>query len=323
MTDAEKSSSEKPTAANADMQAAYLDFLKSRSRVPLAAILLPPVIIFGAFYAFYMLRLSTPGGTTVAPSSTAVVLQLEQRLTTDEAKLQELEAKLAEIDARAPATPAPVGDTQAAAHVQNDVAALMATVTALQTEIKQAGTTAAATWQAAQNLLAAGVAFIRLRADSDAGRGFADDLAALRAATGSEPGVQEPLTQLEPYAAKGAPRLDALRETFARLEGPASVAADKAAAQDWRERLLADLKGFISIRPLHGAPASDALAAAESALDAGDLPAALDAVKTLPPEAQDALKGWKEQAEARIEVDRAMQTLAARLATPAATRNEP
>jgi hypothetical protein len=320
MTDAEKPTGAEPLS-DAATRAAQLR-LFNRRRFPLAAVLVPPIIILGVYAAFMMLQMRMTSGATVTPNMTAVIVQLEQRVASDEQKIQELEAKLNDLgsnNASATTNAMPPSEAPAATQLRSDFAALSATVSALQAGMKQAGSAATEIWQSTQNRISASVAFIQLRADADAGRAFGQDLTQLRVATVGDAAVQGPLAALDPYAAKGVANLDSLREEFERLEGPATVAVDKATAQSWRERLVAELKGLISVRPLHGAPTVDTLATAENALAVGDLAAALDAVRQLPPEAQEVFRDWQKKVEARMAVNQALQAIANHLAVPVTT----
>lgn len=329
MTEAENSSSESCSTPD---EAVQLHCPKSRARFLAGAIFLALVLSAVLVLGLWFVRLHMMPGATVTTSSTAVVVQLEQRMTNIEQHVQALDGRLNELSARldknspvsvstelpepasvpsaAPLAPASAASPQETARMQSDLAGLSAAVSALQAEVKQTGSAAAQTQQTTQSSLAAAIAFIQLRETADAGRGFGTDLAALRAVTGSDSGVQQPLARLEPYAAKGAPTTNALREEFVGLEAPASVAVDKAAAQNWWERFKADLSGLISIRPLRGGMTSDAFTAVETSLASGDLEAALAAVKDLPPEAQAVFGDWQAKAEARQGVDTALRALA-------------
>ena len=183
------------------------------------------------------------------------------------------------------------------------------------------------TQKAAQSSVATAIGFIQLRDAAAAGRGFAAELTVLRSAAPDDARFRDIMAQLDPYATKGAPLVGALRENFIELEAPVSVAMKRANAQTWWQRLLAELSDLISIRPLHGGDATNACATAEEALSAGDVNTALDAVKTLPPEAQDVLKDWKTKAEARAAIDVGMRDLSARFAalagsSPASSRQD-
>lgn len=214
-----------------------------------------------------------------------------------------------------PATPRQGSDNAAAA---TDVAALSSAVTALQTQVQQAGSHAAHTRQETQALLAAAIAFIQLRETATTGQGFAPELAAMRAASKNDGTFQNLLGALDFYAAKGAPVAAMLREELLAREAAASQAVDRNAAMGWREKILAELQTLISIRPLHGG-GETAFAAMEAALAKNDLAGALTALKTLPPEAQQALGDWQAEAEARQKIDETLRAIADRFTALAAS----
>lgn len=331
------------TLSDDELHAKHLHFLKSRapSRIGIISFLCVLVIILAVAAWFLQTQFIT--GVTVAPSSTALVVQMEQRIASLEQQVQVLDTKLREMNARvdkdasdsasvvvpgAQPAPTPTVTAGTTAHMQDDLAALSASLAALQAEVKQNSNSAAQTQQLTQDTLAASIAYTQLRETALTGRGFATELTALRSVVGNNKNFQEPLARLEPYTAQGAPTIAVLREEFVALKPAADIAADKAIAQDWEHRLLADLRGFISIRPLHGTAgsenAADPLAASEVAIESGDLSGALDTIKILPTEAQDVLKNWQEKAKARLAIDAALHDLGDRFIThPTHAQGEP
>jgi hypothetical protein len=265
--------------------------------------------------------------------------QTSQKFSEIEQQIQTINSRIDDLNAhmnKEPVGTAPVMQNPEASssietltHMQSDLAALSSAVSGLQVEVKQAGSSAAATQQTAQATLAAAIAFIQLRSAAESGRGFISELAGLRSAAPDDSRFRETLDKLVPYAEKGAPVIGVLREEFMNLEAPTTEAIDKASAQNWWQRILAELKGLISIRPLHGNDATGADAEVENALAVGDVDAAITAAKTLPPEAQDVLKDWLAQAQARAAIDTALHDLSDRFVALAGSasasnpRNEP
>jgi hypothetical protein len=194
---------------------------------------------------------------------------------------------------------------------------LATTVITLQAEVKQAVITATQSQDAVKAEISAGIAFIQLREAVGGGHPFTEALAAMRAATRSDSAVQEPLNRLDPYAAQGVPSLATLQEQLTALEPRLANAADKAAAQNWWQRILAEVKGLITVRAVNG-NAPDAFAAVDAALARGDTGAALEAVKALPPAAQDGLAEWRGHLESRRAVDDALHALDAHYTAGAA-----
>ncbi len=221
-----------------------------------------------------------------------------------------------------PATIAAVGadvktdtaNTAAVAHLQNDLMGLSSAMTALQTEVKATGATAAETRESATSLVASVVAYIQLRDAAFAGRGFANELAVLRELSKNDSALQVAVTKLEPVATSGAPTLAALDDELMQREPAVSVALAKESAQNWWERLLAAFQGFITVRPLHGGE-GDALADLESALTKNGAAAALDAYHTLPEGARTSLADWQKKLEARQQIDQQMAVIATHFTT--------
>ncbi|MDP9127407.1 MAG: hypothetical protein M3N08_03990 [Pseudomonadota bacterium] len=210
-----------------------------------------------------------------------------------------------------PQPPGPSAET--VARLQSDIVALAAAVSGVQGEIKQVGTRASQTQQTAEASLAAIIAFIQLREAANSGRGFASEIAGLRLAAAGRPSLLEPLAALDPYAAQGAPTLEQLRESFLAFEPQISLAIDKGSAGDWWARVKAELKGLVTIRPLHGQGTSDLFDAAELGLLSGDLSATLAALDALPGNARETLKAWRAKAEARQTIDLGLHRLGDRL----------
>ena len=127
--------------------------------------------------------------------------------------------------------------------MQGDLAALAITVNGLQTE--------------AAAMRGESIAFMQLRDAVASGHGFAHELDALQSATKTTPLSKICSNKLMPFAEKGAPTGIALREQLTEQAGAIDQALAKAGAQSWWERVLAELKGLVSIRPLHGAASAD------------------------------------------------------------------
>ncbi len=254
----------------------------------------------------------------------------KQRLTDLESRVEVLDKQLNALNAQATAPAdvktqagAPPESAAEVAHLQNDMIALSSALAALQTEVKQTGTHAMHSQQATQASLAAAIAFIQLREAATAGRSFTAELAAMRDATKNDTGFQESLSKLEPLAAKGAPALPVLQEELIALETSAATAIAKNDAQTWWEKFLAELRGLVSVRRMHGGGATDAFTIMETALAQGDIAGALEAMKNLPPDAQQVLNGWREKAEARRAIDENLRALAAHFSALANPSGEP
>jgi hypothetical protein len=239
---------------------------------------------------------------------------LDRRVKALESRANASNASGASPSTAAPAAPEDAkADTAGAAslaRVQGDLIALSAAMSALQTEVKATGVTAAETREASAAQIASVVAYMQLREAEAAGRPFIDELTLLRVAARSDSAMQTLAAKLDPYAAAGAPALAALRDELIAREPVVTVAVAKGAAQNWWQRILAELQGLVSVRPLHGGE-GDALARLEASLGKGSA-AALEAFKELPADAQHSLADWQARLEARQHVDEAVAAIAAR-----------
>lgn len=246
----------------------------------------------------------------------AEVESINRRVEALESRVEALSVPAAPQAAAAPAPEAAKPDTATAAglaRMQSDMVALSSAMSALQTEVKLTGMTAAETREVSATLMASIVAFIQLREASSSGRAFADELAVLREASRNDTALQASVARLEPYAAAGVPTLATLHDELLEREPAIAVAVAKGAAQNWWQRVLAELQGLITVRPLHGGE-GDALAQLESSLGKSNA-AAVEAFKALPADAERSLADWQKKLEARQHVDEGIAAIAARFTT--------
>jgi len=295
-----------------------------KKRICLIVVLIFSLVAAGGFFCPWLLRTRA----VVSPDPS----QIDQKLAGVEQQIQSINNRLDDVNARMSketASPSAAqneenpASAKTLARIQSDMTTLSSVVAGLQVEVKHAGNAVAATQQAAQSSLASAIAFIQLRAATEAGRGFVTELAVLRRTAPDDNRFHEILENLKPYADKGPPTLTTLREEFMDLEAPASAAIDRSVAQNWWQRIRAELKGLVSIRPLHGGGAADALTTAENALDAGHPDEAVAAVKTLPQDAQDILRDWLAKIQARMAVDASLRELSDRFAALAGSPSTP
>ena len=165
------------------------------------------------------------------------IVDIKARLATLEGRVQTLEERPAGHEAPAPAPVAaalvpvaPVASSTDVTRMQGDLASLSTSLSALQTEVKQIEGASAQAAETTRALLAEALAFMQLRDAAEAGRGFSQELAAMRAAAASDAAVQEPLARLAPYAASGAPTIVALGSELTDLESGAAAAVEGAHA---------------------------------------------------------------------------------------------
>jgi hypothetical protein len=160
--------------------------------------------------------------------------------------------------------------------------------------------------------LAPAVAAQALAAALETGRPFATELGAIRAL-----GVEaDALSQLEPYAEAGLPSRAALSRRFQDAM-PQLVAAEKPPPEAGSfERIWQSARQVVEVRPAgpqEGASPAAVASRIEAALQAGDLPRALDEWQALPPDDRAALEDWAAQARAVV----AGEALAQRLRSQA------
>lgn len=285
---------------------------KSRGSSELLWIVVAILIAAGLFAAVFFMPMH--GGfmaTSGAGASQEQLSSMERRIHTLEDRANETDARLEtmsngpQIGEQSSVRPISPSDL---AHMQNDVAQVAAVIGNLQDQIKQSGS-------ASQNSLAKMVVFIQLHDAAASDRGFAHELDAMRAATKDDPGLKDTLDKLAPYAEQGAPTIALLRERLAAQSSAAEVATAKATAQSWWERILAEFRGLVLIRPVNGGDAEDkGLEPVQAALEKDDLVGALAVEKNLSPAVQQVLGDWQKQAEARLAINAGIQAIADHLA---------
>lgn len=280
------------------------------------------VVILAAAVAFVQTRPQpTPPQTSVGVAGANEALQAEMESLT--ARVQTLEAKVEKWDEGAPVAAAPESAkpdmTKAAelARLQSDMVALSSAMAGLQTEVKATGATATAARDVSTTLVASVVAFFQLREAAGSGRPFPDELASFREASKTDASLQMPIAKLQPYAAEGVPTLADLHGVLLAHEPNVEVEIAKGAAENWWQRLLAELQAVITVRHVTGG-AGDVLTQLERSLWKGGA-AEQEAFKQLPADAQKNLAGWQKQFDARHEVDQALRDIASRFTSlPAA-----
>jgi hypothetical protein len=166
------------------------------------------------------------------------------------------------------------------------------------------------------------LAVTQLRQTAAAGRPFAAELGAATALAKDRPDIAASLATLQPLAAKGVPTAAALARQFETTAGAIARAGAAPPSEDWRDQILAKLRGLVTIRRVGkdgGATGADAaVASAEQALAADDLAGAVTVLGTLQDAEAAAAKPWLEAARRRLQLDAALagadRALMARLA---------
>lgn len=197
-------------------------------------------------------------------------------------------------------------NASALARLQSDVMAMSAAMAALQAEVKATGASAVEARQTSAALIGSAIAFAQLRDAAASGRAFGDELALMREASKQDAVLQGLATKFEPYVA-GVPTLAVLHDELLQREPAVAVVIAKGSAHTWWQRVLAELKGLVTVRPVHGGE-GDALAGLEASMAQGSA-AALDAFKNLPTDAQNNLADWQKRLEARQQVDAVLRDM--------------
>jgi uroporphyrinogen-III synthase len=152
----------------------------------------------------------------------------------------------------------------------------------------------------------------RLRDAVQAARPFAIELAALKALASDDPGTQQALERLAPYADSGVPSLDALRQRFKTVARDTVNAMRAPEGDGWMERSLARLMSAVSIRrtdDLEGGDAESVIARAEQALGRGDVRQASGELQQLPDSLKPVARTWLADADAFTAANRALVDL--------------
>ena len=261
-----------------------------------------------------------------AASTAAQATPSDNRPTTPDPAIAELRHKVEMLENK----PQPEADTSA---LKADTSALKSEITALRAamqsldqtvagqkaSVDKATEVATASTANEQKALAAarGSAVIgiaaRISAALTAGLPFATDLALLQPLAASDAKFTELMTALQPVAAKGVASRASLAASFPAM-AKAAMADDLADDSFW-QRLLGKLKSVVSLRRVGADVTGDSveakLARAEAAVNAGDLPKAVELVKSLPPQTARATADWLARAEAHLAAQHAVDQLAA------------
>lgn len=265
-----------------------------------------------------------------AANTAAQAAPSDNRPATPDPAIAELRHKVETLENK----PQPEADTSA---LKADTSALKSEITALRAAMQsldqtvagqkasvdkatEAATTSTANEQkaiaAARGSAVIGIA-ARISAAVTAGLPFATDLAMLQPlAQGNDKGdakFTELMTALQPVAAKGVASRASLSASFPAM-AKAAMAEDLADDSFW-QRLLGKLKSVVSLRrvgaDVQGDSVEAKLARAEAAVNAGDLPKAVELVKSLPPQTARATADWLARADAHLAAQHAVDQLAA------------
>ena len=152
----------------------------------------------------------------------------------------------------------------------------------------------------------------RLSSAIESGLPFASELGLLAPLSQGDARLGEIVATLQPFAQAGVASRAALAAGFPAVAKAAL--ADALADDSFGERVLGKIKSIVSLRRVGADVPGDAveakLARAEAALEGGDVPKAVDLVKSLPPQTSKATAAWLARAEAHLTAKRAVDQLA-------------
>jgi hypothetical protein len=150
--------------------------------------------------------------------------------------------------------------------------------------------------------------------------GFSTELATLKGLTANDAQMAAAIQALEPMAATGVPTLAQLRAEFPAVALAVTRTEMGARGEEWSDRVLHRLSTLVTVRRVgpdavatggtHGL-----LAAADSALAAGELAAAAAAVEAIQGPGAEAAAAWLAAARARLTADEALTQLEDRAIT--------
>ncbi len=183
---------------------------------------------------------------------------------------------------------------------------------ALQARIEEPGPEQAA----ARAISAAG-----LKAASDQGGPFEDQLAAFAAVAPGDPAI----APLQPYAGHGVPTQAQLAEQFSRLSaGILEAVAQPDPDQGIASRLMSSAMSVVKVRrtgEVEGDSPEAAVSRIEEGLQSGNLVAAASAWEALPEEGKAVSQEFKQALDARVAVDRLIGDTVTRAVSETANQN--
>jgi hypothetical protein len=247
-----------------------------------------------------------------APEKSDAQAALTARLDALERRVQALPAldnRLSALEQR------PVPDTQASlAPLQSQLQQLSTRLDQLDQRIDQLVKDQSQRGDSAQRVLL--VALASLGNAISSSRPFSAELASVEALGRGRPDWAQSLRPLGDTAKTGLPSTAMLAARFSDEVAPAILRADAApagAASNIGQAVLAKLRSLVVIRRTDGAgggtPAQQAVAAADSALQKGDLAGAVSALKPLTGAAADAAAPWLAEAQQRLAAEQIVARL--------------
>jgi len=229
----------------------------------------------------------------------------------DKATFAQLDQRLHGLETKPPPPPPDLSG------IQQQLVALSGRIDALDKAVKA---------QQAGNPTDAALALVTLQIGDAvrAARPFASEYLTFTALAKNRPEIAAAAAPLEEPAATGVASRVVLTQELQALATKIETVAPPP-ARNWRERVVRQLRGLVTIRRIDGtgdSPDEAAIDAARKALAQGDLSGAIGALGKLSGDNADAAKPWLQMAQARLGVESALHKvtllLAARLGSAAA-----
>jgi hypothetical protein len=219
------------------------------------------------------------------------------------AMVQQLDRRLAALEAK-PAAPA--GEIADLRQQLAKLAPAVADLTARVAAVEKAAPAQSAADPTDSALL---LTLLRIRDAVEVARPFATEYDAFAALAQARPEVAAAAAPLAEPAKTGVASRAVLIARLHRLAGVIATAEAPPAEPDWSDKVLARLRGLVTIRRIDGAGQSEpeaAVSAAERALRSGDLAAAIATLDWLAGPPAEAARPWLETARQRLAVEAAL-----------------
>ncbi|TQV79731.1 COG4223 family protein [Denitrobaculum tricleocarpae] len=162
------------------------------------------------------------------------------------------------------------------------------------------------------------LALLQLREALSGSGAFETELALVDGLAAEDAELKAALAPLSERAASGVAALPGLRVSFDQMAGSVVAAARGGEEDDWIAKTVRKVSEAVTIRPVglvEGDDAGAVLARAEVKLEAGDLAGAVAELDALSGSAAEGAAAWRQEAEARLEAQKALSLLATRAAT--------
>ena len=240
----------------------------------------------------------------------------------DQGQVAELNTRLDELEGKLAALPDPAAqlnefDSRLSATEQG-VAGLPALETRLSAELAALNEALPKGPSEEAGDAAMFLALLQLRQALSGSGAYEAELALVDGLAAEDADLKAALAPLAGHAASGIAALPSLQASFGEMAGQVVAAARGGEEGDWVGKTLRKVSEIVTVRPVglvEGDDPGAVLARAEVKLEAGDLAAAVTELDALNGAAAEGAAGWRQQAEARLEAEKALSLLATRAAT--------